>query len=545
VVEDSGKKETNMRLNDREIADRGPWEKAGIALPAFDRRAMIAATEKAPTWVHFGAGNIFRAFPAALAQTLLESGLCETGIVVAKGYSGEIVDRMFAPLDNLILLVTLKADGTTEKKVLASVASSHRMDGELRALRAVFANPSLQMASFTITEKGYALKGPDGAFLPDVAGDMKAGPASPASYFGRVAALCHERYVRGAAPLAMVSMDNCSHNGDILFSAIEAFALEWAGNGRVEPGFLEYVRDPKKMSFPCTMIDKITPRPDDGVRDMLVSLGLEEMRGVVTEKNTFVAPFVNAEETQYLVVQDAFPNGRPPLEKAGVLFTDRETVDKVERMKVCTCLNPLHTALAVFGCLLGYTRISEEMRNPDLVALVEGIGYREGLPVVTDPGIIKPREFIDTVIRVRLPNPFMPDAPQRIAVDTSQKVGIRFGGTIRAYMNDKALSVDDLVLIPLVLATWLRYLLGVDDEGKPFSVSPDPMYESLAARLSGIGLGSAGPFRAALEPILSNEKIFGLDLCAAGLGNRIEAYFAELLAGPGAVARTLKKYVRA
>jgi fructuronate reductase len=215
----------------------------------------------------------------------------------------------------------------------------------------------------------------------------------------------------------------------------------------------------------------------------------------------------------------------------------------VEKMKVCTCLNPLHTALAVFGCLLGYTRINEEMKNPDLVKLVEGIGYTEGLPVVSDPGIVSPKKFIDEVINVRLPNPFMPDAPQRIATDTSQKIPIRFGETIKAYMASNTLKVSDLKLIPLVLAAWIRYLLGIDDQGKVFEVSPDPLYPGLAPLLAGIKLGQKGPFHAALEPILSDSKFFGVDLYAAGLGEKVEAIFEELLAGPGAVASVLKKYV--
>ena len=84
------------------------------------------------------------------------------------------------------------------------------------------------------------------------------------------------------------------------------------------------------------------------------------------DHTTYVAPFVNAEETEYLVIEDAFSNGRPELEKGGLMFTNRETVDKVERMKVCTCLNPLHTCLAIFGCLLGYRKISDEMNDPEL-----------------------------------------------------------------------------------------------------------------------------------------------------------------------------------
>jgi fructuronate reductase len=532
-----------MKLNNEALKDTAFWEKAGIRLPKFDRDAMIAATAKAPRWVHFGAGNIFRAFPAAMAQELLEKGLKNTGIVVAEGYDGEIIDKCFSAFDNLTILVTLKSDGTTEKQIVASVASALRMDTELAALKKIFTSTSLQMASFTITEKGYSLTGRDGNLLPDIAEDLKTGPANPKSYLGRIASLLHERFVCGGLSIAMVSMDNCSHNGDILFAAMESIAKAWVENGVAKDLFLEYVRDADKVSFPWSMIDKITPRPDDSVRSMLVSSGLEDMQGTVTSKNTYVAPFVNAEETQYLVIEDAFPNGRPPLDKAGVLFTDKETVDRVEKMKVCTCLNPLHTSLAVFGCLLGYTRISEEMKDGDLVKLIEGIGYSEGLPVVTDPGIIKPRDFIDQVIKVRLPNPFMPDAPQRIAMDSSLKIPIRFGETIKEYKKEGK-DPASLKLIPLVFAGWLRYLLGIDDKGQLFEVSPDPNYETLKTALSGIGLGQKGPFHDKLEPILSNSGYFGVNLYQVGLGERVEELFTKMLEGPGAVRNTLQKVLK-
>lgn len=139
---------------------------------------------------------------------------------------------------------------------------------------------------------------------------------------------------------------------------------------------------------------------------MLEKDGFADMGVRVTGRRSFVAPFVNAEEAQYLVIEDAFPNGRPPLERVGVIFAAREVVDMVETMKVCTCLNPLHTCLAVLGCLLGFARISAEMQDADLKKLVEIVGYREGLPVVVDPGVISPRAFIDEVIGKRFPNPF-------------------------------------------------------------------------------------------------------------------------------------------
>jgi fructuronate reductase len=352
----------------------------------------------------------------------------------------------------------------------------------------------------------------------------------------------HSRYLAGALPLALVSMDNCSHNGDRLREAVLTFAHKWQEAGHVDKGFAAYLEDPVKVGFPWSMIDKITPRPDDSVKAMLIADGFEGAEGRMTAKNTYIAPFVNAEEARYLVIENAFPNGRPPLEKAGVIFTDRETVDKVEKMKVCTCLNPLHTSLAIFGCLLGYSRISEEMKNPALVKLIEGVGYAEGLPVVVDPGIISPKKFIDEVINVRLPNPFMPDTPQRIACDSSLKIPIRFGETIKAYMASNSLKTGELKFIPLVIAAWLRYLLGIDDQGNAFAVSPDPQYESIAGNLAGIALGQKGPFHAALQPILSNSRLFGVNLYEAGLGGRVESIFGELLADPGAVAKTLKKY---
>jgi len=532
-----------MQLNIPGIQDKSRWEKAGIQLPAFDIQAMIRATAAAPAWVHFGAGNIFRAFPAAVQQKLLEEGAAATGIIVAEGYDYEIIDSLFIPCDNLSLVVTLKSDGTTEKAVIASAARALKADAtdtDWAVLEDIFRAPSLQMASFTITEKGYSLSSASGAYAPGVEQDFQNGPEKPASYMGKVAALLYRRYRAGAFPIAMVSMDNCSHNGDRLREAMAAFARSWRENGCVDAGFPAYIDNPAQVGFPWSMIDKITPRPDDSVKAMLIADGLEGAEGRMTAKGTYIAPFVNAEETQYLVIEDMFPNGRPPLEKGGVIFTKRETVDMIEKMKVCTCLNPLHTALAVFGCLLGYTLISEEMKNPELVKLISRIGYDEGLPVVSDPGIISPKKFIDEVIQLRLPNPFMPDSPQRIATDSSLKIPIRFGETIKAYMASG--SASKLKLIPLVLAAWLRYLLGIDDQGSAFEVSPDPQYEAIAPYLAGITIGQQGSFHDALAPILSNPKYFAVNLYEAGLGNLVEAYFEELVAGNGAVAAALKKY---
>ena len=264
---------------------------------------------------------------------------------------------------------------------------------------------------------------------------------------------------------------------------------------------------------------------------------------ITTGKNTYIAPFVNAEECEYFVIQDDFPAGRPPLEKAGFIFTDLETVEKSEQMKVCTCLNPLHTALAVFGCLLGFERLSEEMKDADLKRLVERIGYQEGLPVVVDPKVLSPKAFIDDVLGVRIPNPFMPDTPQRIATDTSQKLAIRFGETIKNYKK-KGMDLASLKMIPLVFAGWLRYLTAKDDTGETIALSPDPMLESLKPVTDTIREGmSEEELLSLLSDTLGRKDIFGVDLRAVGMDKLVCHYLSRMLEGKGAVRETLREHV--
>ena len=513
------------------------WEDKGYRLPRFDLKAVREKTHDQPTWVHFGAGNIFRAFPAVLLQKALDAGAYDRGVIVAEGFDYEIIDKAYAPYDNMSLLVVLQSDGSIEKRVVASVTESLKADPQFGAdwarLVEIFRNPSLEMISFTITEKGYSV----------APADLARGLA-PALIMGKVTALLYERYQAGAMPVTVQSMDNCSHNGDKVRAAVLAYAGAWVEAGLAPAAFLDYLKDEKKVSFPWSMIDKITPRPDAQVQKMLAEDGFEDNYTIVTEKHTYTAPFVNAEEVEYLVIEDNYTNGRPPLEQAGVIYADRETVDKVEKMKVCTCLNPLHTAMSLYGCLLGYTLISDEMKDEDISGLITKMGYKEAMPVVVDPGVLRPADFIDAVLTKRLPNPFMPDAPQRIATDTSQKLSIRFGETIKAY-RDRGLNLDDVVLIPLVLAGYARYLKGVDDEGKPFEPSPDPLLEELQAIVSPLEVKAGAQDMSCLEKLYSRADVFGLDLYEAGLGGLIEQMAAELFAGPGAVRATLHKYISA
>ena len=537
-----------MKLSANGLSNAQAWQAAGISLPGFDWRAMCDATQAAPVWVHFGAGNIFRGFIAALQQRLLDQGLEKSGIVAAETFDYDIIDKIYAPHDSMTLMVSLLPDGGTRKEVIASIAQGIKANSadqqQWAALCAIFEKPSLQMASFTITEKGYALRDMKGELMGVVKQDMEDGPAKARHAMSVVAALMLKRFEAGAAPMALVSMDNCSHNGEKLRQSVLEIAHAWLEKGHVPAGFIAYLEDEQRVSFPWSMIDKITPRPSEIIEKQLAQLGVEDMAPVVTSRNTYIAPFVNAEAPQYLVVEDRFPNGRPALEKAGVYMTDRETVNMTERMKVTTCLNPLHTAMSIYGCMLGYTLISAEMADEDLRPFVQKLGYIEAMPVVTDPGVLNPYEFIGAVINRRLPNPFMPDAPQRIATDTSQKLPIRFGETIKKYLA-RGLDKSNLVLIPLTLAGYARYLKGIKDDGTPFEPSSDPLLSELQAIVAPLQIGKPDQDWSCLKQLYSRADVFGVNLYDAGLGEQIEGMVKELYAGNGAVRKTLHKYVAA
>jgi len=537
-----------LKLKKEELKDTAQWKKAGINPPQFDYQKLIDRTKENPEWVHFGAGNIFRAFIARLQQELLNQGEVETGIIAAEGFDYEIIDKVYQPADNLSLVVKMFADGRLEKTLLASITEALKADSSFKEdweeLKEIFRKPSLKMASFTVTEKGYSLDNMDGEFFPFVVEDFEAGPEAKLNHLmSKVTALAYERFKAGAYPFAFASMDNCSHNGQKLKDAVITVAEKWSEKELVEKEFLGYLNNESKVGFPWSMIDKITPGPAADVQQKLKDLGFENTEIVKTDKNTEIAAFVNSEAPEYLVIEDSFPNGKIPLDKAGAIYTDRDTVNQVETMKVTTCLNPLHTAMAVYGCLLGHTSIAEEMEDQEIRALVEQIGYKEGLPVVVDPGVLDPKAFIDEVVKERLVNPYIPDTPQRIAKDTSQKVAIRFGETIKSYRDADDLNPADLVVVPLAIAGWLRYLLAVDDQGNEMPLSSDPMLDELTAQLEEIEFGNPDSVGDKLESILSSEKLMGSNLYEVGLGEKIEGYFKEMIAEKGAVRATLNKYL--
>ena len=128
-------------------------------------------------------------------------------------------------------------------------------------------------------------------------------------------------------------------------------------------------------------------------------------------------------------------------------------------------------------------------------------------------------------------------------IHTARKIAPRFGTTLYAYYNSMlpAHRATKLVYIPLVLAGWLRYLVGVDDRGDAFELSPDPNIEHVRSLMGNPKLGDECP-EAQLYPLLANRYYFGVNLFEIGVGETVVRMFNELNRGPRAIRETLKKY---
>ena len=537
-----------MRLTLEGIRETKDWEEAGIVLPAYDVQETCQKAKEAPVWAHFGIGNIFRVFLGGIADGLLSQGALDRGLTCIETFDYDVVDRIYTPFDNLALSVILKGDGTRENRVLGSFAEAVKAASADPAawgrLKQIFTSDSLQMVSFTITEKGYALKKTDGTWLGYVLSDIENGPEKVTGAMGILTAMLYERYKNGAAPLALVSMDNCSHNGDLLKTSVTTMAQEWLARGYVEEGFLSYIGDSSRISFPWTMIDKITPRPSTEIAADLEALGIEDMQPVTTGERTYIAPFVNAEKPQYLVIEDSFPNGRPALEKGyGVYMADRDTVNKAERMKVTACLNPVHSALGPLGVVWGIDLFAELLEDPAILKMGKMVAYTEGMPVIESPGIISPEAFTDELFKDRFPNRYLGDTNLRLCTDESQGLGVRFGETVKSYVKRFG-TAESLTAIPLGIAGYLRYLMGVDDQGRPYELAPDPLAEELHGQLADVKWGDPSSLKDQLKPVLSNETIFFTNLYKDGLGKKIEGMLREMIAGPDACRETVYRYMK-
>ena len=275
--------------------------KGRIEVPVYDRRLVT------PGVVHVGVGGFHRAHQAMYLDllmnqgTALDWGICGVGVMPADRRMQQALD----PQDGLYTLVIKHPDGTYQPRVIGSIVAYLYAPDDPEAVIQQMAAENIRIVSLTITEGGYNIDDATGDFdlaNPAVRADLEPG-ATPRTAFGLITEALRRRRESGLPPFTVMSCDNLQGNGQLakrMFTTFARLRQEELGD------WIE-----REVSFPNSMVDRITPETTDADRaEVRERFGIDDRWPVVCE------PF-----TQW-VLEDAFPTGRPPFERAGVQLVD-------------------------------------------------------------------------------------------------------------------------------------------------------------------------------------------------------------------------------
>ncbi len=441
-----------------------------VTVPTYDRGRL------APSIIHIGVGGFHRAHQAVYLDDLAQRGVSADWGERGVGLLPE--DRQMAealvPQDCLYTVVARDAAGDTARVVGSLAAYLFAPDDPERVLAAL-ADPATRIVSLTITEGGYNVDQHTGLFdadNPAVRADL-ADPQHPATVFGYIRAALQRRRAAGVAPFTVLSCDNLPGNGAVARTAMVSFA-------RLHDDALAAWIE-ANVAFPNGMVDRITPRTTDQDRAMVAeAFGVADAWPVMTE------PF-----TQW-VLEDAFCNGRPPLEEVGVQIVS--DVHPYETMKL-RLLNASHQAMGYLGYLAGYRYVHEAMDDADIRAFIARLMDDEVTALLPPVPGIDLAAYKRTLLE-RFANPKVGDTLARLCTDGSD----RMPKFLLPSLSESLAQGRPHRLLTLAVAGWFRYLRGVDEAGQDIAIA-DPLADELRARANE---GGDDP-----RPLLHLRPVFG------------------------------------
>jgi fructuronate reductase len=441
----------------------------GAAVPAYGLAGVR------PSVVHIGPGVFHRAHQAVYGDDVLATGSATGGICAVSLRSADL-HRALAGQGHLYTLLE-RGDGGDRARLIGSIRETVVAAGDPEAALRRLTDPAVQVVTITVTEAGYCSAGPSGPLdtsRPEIAHDL-ARPAAPRSLPGLLVEALARRRAAGTAPLTVVSCDNLRANGPATRRVVSELAEHRGGD------LAGWVRG--AVAFPSSMVDRMVPATTEDVRALAAErTGMADAWPVVTE------PF-----SQW-VLEDRFPGGRPPWERAGVeLVAD---VAPFEQAKL-RILNGAHSALAYLGLLAGHATIADAVEDPVLRPVVEAMLRHEVVPTLAPPPGLDLPAYAATVLG-RFANRPLAYATAKVAGDGSQKLPIRILGTVA----DRLAAGAGMERLALVVAAWAACVLG--PRSGDFAVR-DPELD----RLLGSPPTPVQDAAAAVDRLLGLDAVFG------------------------------------
>lgn len=421
--------------------DQFPLER----IPNYDRAALR------PGVVHIGVGGFHRSHQAVyldeLARAGVSSGWGITGIGMRSGGARAEMLRQ-----DCLYSVLERAPEGDRARVVGSILDYLFVPREPGRALAALTSRETKVVSLTVTGDGYGVDEPVPRFLAEA---------------------LRLRREAGVPPFTVLSCDNLPENGATARQAVVAYARL-----RDEERFADWVE--AEVAFPSTVVDRITPVTEAGHRRVL------EREFAIHDR----CPVVSEDFAQW-IVEDDFCNERPPLEEVGVQFVPDVRPYELHKKRL---LNGTHSAIGYLGHLTGHDRIDEALADPLLRGFAEQL-MSEVAPLLPDVLGLDVDEYRETLLE-RFGNPRVGDRLRRLCGRGSTKMPAYLLPSLQEAVEQE-LPHETLTL---ALAAWIRYLTGVDFEGRRIEVE-DARWDELRP------LAQAAP--ADPRPLLEVRDVFG------------------------------------
>ncbi|MDV7104633.1 fructuronate reductase [Vibrio sp. TH_r3] len=448
-----------------------------ISRPTYDRSKLKSRI------VHLGFGAFHRAHQALFTDEVTRKSDSNWGICEISLFSGIDLIQSLRQQDHLYSVVEKGAEFTDVKVIGCVKESLHPYFDGVEAVIDKMTEPQVAIISMTITEKGYCADPATGKLDKNnalIMADLQ-NPTQPKSALGYIVQALKIRRERGIGPFTVLSCDNVQENGHVAKMVIVEYAR------LLDTELSDWIE--ANVTFPCTMVDRIVPAAtEDTLNEIEQLLGVKDPCGISCE------PF------RQWIIEDNFVAGRPNWNLAGAEFvTD---VVPYEEMKL-RLLNGSHSFLAYLGYLGGYKHISDTMTDH---------GYRKAafdmMMQAQAPSLAMPKgtdlESYANLLIERFTNPSLKHKTWQIAMDGSQKIPQRLGGSLRFHLEHGS----DFKWLAAAIAGWMRYVSAVDEQGNTIDVK-DPMAQQLKAVCDKYGQNIS-----VVRPLLAIETIFPADIGA-------------------------------
>jgi D-arabinitol 4-dehydrogenase len=444
--------------------------------------------------LHIGAGSFHRAHQAWYLHRLNEMrAAAEPRWSLTVGNIRSDMNPVLEALaaqDGVYTLETVTPQGERAYETIRSIERVLPWSESLDGLIEVGADPACKIIAFTVTEGGYYLDEHDrlDTANPDLAADLAGGHTT---IYGALAAILDARVKRGAGPVTLQTCDNLRSNGERFHAGMSEF-LERRGANELAQWFDDHT------SCPCSMVDRITPRPTPDVRERVkAATGVDDACPVMGEA------FIQ------WVIEDRFIAGRPAWEKVGAELVD--SVLPYEEAKI-RILNATHSCIAWAGTLVGLNYIHEGTHDADIRQFAYDYVSEDVIPCLS-PSPLDLERYRDVVLE-RFSNPHILDTNQRVAADGFSKLPGFIAPTL-AECFERGATPAATAMLPALFFRFLErwhtgklpyaYQDGVMDErvAHGFFTAPDPLRAFAADRLLWGGMAQTPELEAALAGALA------------------------------------------